>query len=191
MSVPCYLVRHGKEYLLFDAGLGDGHLGRRDAVLDMTLEVRRKPAPHFASLGLQPPDIGTVAISHFHFDHVGNLALFGNGVLLVQRAEAERVRKSPYPFTPAEAVERLDSGRVELLDGDRDVFSDGSVLLLSTPGHSPGHQSLLVRLRRTGTVLLTGDLYHYAARGPARHPSVPRPGRDAGGPGAWPGVDLP
>jgi len=57
----------------------------------------------------------------------------------------------------------LESSKTVLLEGDRDVFGDGTVVLKSTPGHTPGHQSLFVKLAKTGPVLLTGDLYHYAA----------------------------
>jgi len=161
MAVPCYLVRHGKDWLMFDTGLGDSHFGKADHIVTLTLEVREQLGPQLARLGLKPSDIGRVAVSHFHFDHVGNLAALTGANLLVQRAEAEAVRRKPYPFTPEAAVRRLDAPNVTLLDGDFDVFGDGSVILLATPGHSPGHQSLRVNLRRTGPVILTGDLYHY------------------------------
>jgi glyoxylase-like metal-dependent hydrolase (beta-lactamase superfamily II) len=161
MSVPCYLIRHGRTWLLFDTGLGDDHAGRADRVVDMSLEVRQRLAAQLAAIRVRPEQVSYVAISHFHFDHVGNLASFPHATLLLQRAEAEKMRTAPYPFSPPAAVARLQQGRIELLDGDRDLFGDGSIVLLSTPGHSPGHQSMMVRLRRTGPVILTGDLYHH------------------------------
>ncbi|MGE0387050.1 MAG: N-acyl homoserine lactonase family protein [Gammaproteobacteria bacterium] len=163
MAVPCYLIRHGSEFLLFDTGLGDAHAGRADRVGDMTLDVPATIEPQLAAIGIAAQDIDMVAVSHFHFDHVGNLARFPAARLLVQRAEVAQVAARPYPFTPADAVARLNSGKVEALDGDFDVFGDGTVVLQSTPGHSPGHQSLFVRLAREGPVLLSGDLYHYEA----------------------------
>ena len=178
MSVPCYLIRHGGTWLLFDTGLGDDHAGRADRVVDMSLDVPQRLAAQLAAIRVRPEQISYVAVSHFHFDHVGNLASFPHATLLLQRAEAEKMRTAPYPFSPPAAVARLQQGRIELLDGDRDLFGDGSIVLLSTPGHSPGHQSMIVRLRRTGPVILTGDLYHHPEE-LSLHRVPPREANDA------------
>src|SRR5205085_2389812 len=99
-------------------------------------------------------DIKYLAISHTHPDHVGNVEMFPQAMLLVQKAEYEW----PNPlgvgrFKPEHPVTKVE--------GDRDVFGDGSVTILSTPGHTPGHQSLLVKLPKTGAVMLSGDAVHF------------------------------
>jgi N-acyl homoserine lactone hydrolase len=157
-SNTCYLIRHGNTLLLFDAGLG----GNLEAP-GYRFEVPHPLLDQLAGLGVRPGQIQFVAVSHFHGDHVGNLSLFPNSTLLIQRREVEQMRRAPYPYTPPEAMARLAGPHIKQLDGDYDVFDDGSVVLESTPGHTPGHQSLLVRLPHTGTVLLSGDLYHYRA----------------------------
>jgi N-acyl homoserine lactone hydrolase len=95
-----------------------------------------------------------MAISHTHPDHIGNVELFPQVMLYVQKAEYEWPAEGGAPrFDPKHPV--------TLLEGDRDVFGDGSVVIISTPGHTPGHQSLLVRLPKTGAVVLTGDAVHF------------------------------
>jgi len=108
------------------------------------------------ALGVKPADITFVAVSHTHGDHIGNVELFPQAMLLVQQAEYDWPGANQAPrFHPAHPVTKLD--------GDKDVFGDGSVTILSTPGHTPGHQSLLVKLPKTGTVVLSGDAAHFQA----------------------------
>jgi glyoxylase-like metal-dependent hydrolase (beta-lactamase superfamily II) len=119
-----------------------------------------------ATLGLKPGDVGRVAISHTHGDHIGNMALFPDATVLMQRAEYNWIHS---PDGPNDNVNQLMAlarkllgtpKRLQLIDGDADVFGDGSVTLLATPGHTPGHQSLLVHLRKSGFILLSGDVAH-------------------------------
>lgn len=161
----CYLIRHGQDWMLWDTGVADAVAampeGERPA--DPRAVHWRKPvtlAAQLRQLGLQPADIRYVAVSHTHPDHIGNMALFPRATLLVQRAEYDWPSPAGPRFDPAIPVERLA--------GDHDVFGDGSVTILSTPGHTPGHQSLLVRLPQTGAVVLSGDAAHFRGNWDAR-----------------------
>jgi glyoxylase-like metal-dependent hydrolase (beta-lactamase superfamily II) len=105
-------------------------------------------------LGVKPGDVKVMAVSHTHPDHTGNVELFPQATLYVQKAEYDWPGANNEPrFKPSHPV--------ELLAGDKDVFGDGSVTILSTPGHTPGHQSLLVKLPKTGAVVLSGDAVHF------------------------------
>ena len=110
-------------------------------------------AAQLEAVGVKPAEIKYVAVSHTHPDHIGNVALFPQAMLLVQKAEYEW----PSPFGPRFKPEHP----VTKLEGDHDVFGDGSVTMVNLPGHTPGHHGLLVRLA-SGPVLLSGDTYHFA-----------------------------
>ncbi len=164
-SDRCYLIRHGKDWMLWDTGVDD-----RLAGLPRGKEVAHKvtgiAGPGLVSqlsrLGLRPEQITVIAFSHAHFDHVGNARLFRRARWLVQRAEHQAMfgpEPAKYGFLP-ELYPTLRRNPTVQLDGDYDVFGDGAVRIISTPGHTPGHQSLLVRLPRRGSVLLSGDAAH-------------------------------
>jgi glyoxylase-like metal-dependent hydrolase (beta-lactamase superfamily II) len=156
----CYLIKHREGWLLWDTGVADAIAampdGQRPADPRATHWRRPKTlAAQLEQLGVKPSDIKYVALSHSHPDHSGNVAMFAQSMLLVQKAEYD---------WPASMGPRFPPGLpVTLIDGDRDVFGDGSVTLLATPGHTPGHQSLLVKLPKTGAVLLSGDAVHFKA----------------------------
>jgi N-acyl homoserine lactone hydrolase len=154
----CYLVKHAQGWLLWDTGVPDAVAGMPGGLPpgDPRAVVWRRPrtmAAQLAEIGVKPSDIRYVAVSHSHGDHVGNVAMFPDAMLLVQKAEYEWPQASGPRFPP--------QLRVTKLEGDLDVFGDGSVTILATPGHTPGHQSLLVKLPRTGAVILSGDVAHF------------------------------
>jgi glyoxylase-like metal-dependent hydrolase (beta-lactamase superfamily II) len=119
-----------------------------------------------AEIGLKPRDIARVAISHTHGDHIGNVSLFSNSTILMQQAEYTWIHSpdgSNDNVNQLMALARKLLGtpkNLQLIDGDTDIFGDGSVILVSTPGHTPGSQSLLVHLKNSGFIILSGDVVH-------------------------------
>lgn len=158
MSDNCYLIRHGDQWLLWDTGIDDRiadlPAGERNSFTGTTWRRRGKLVDQLAAIGVQPDAIRWLAISHSHPDHSGNVERFPRATLLVQAAEYNWPQADHTPrFAPSHPVHQLH--------GDYDVFGDASVQVLATPGHTPGHQSLMVRLRHTGTVILSGDVVHF------------------------------
>ncbi|MEP7300452.1 MAG: N-acyl homoserine lactonase family protein [Caldimonas sp.] len=155
LSDNCYLIRHGTEWLLWDTGYPDGMVDKPLTTSVGTASRAKTLTAQLAEVGATPGDIRWLAVSHTHGDHVGNVDLFPQSTLLIQKAELD------WAFAPGKPAPFRQERPLRALNGDFDVFGDGSVTILSTPGHTPGHQSLLVRLRRTGWVVLSGDLAHF------------------------------
>ena len=163
LAVPCYLVKHGSDWLLWDTGLGDrlAALPDGERKLGGHWTVRRTLSSQLAALGLKPGDIRYVALSHTHADHSGNIALFPRATWLLSPTELAWARGRPTPLgVDATLIAGLAKVRIEPVADDRDVFGDGTVRILRAPGHTPGHKLLVVDLPRSGTVLLSGDLFH-------------------------------
>jgi N-acyl homoserine lactone hydrolase len=167
LFVPCYLIQHEKGLLLWDFGLPleIAGAGRVDLQPGSSMQYDRSLLQQMKKLQLKPDDINFIAPSHMHFDHVGAIGAFPKATLLIARKEYTAA------FSDAEANVYYDSSlyaaaadnpRV-LLDNDYDVFGDGTVMIIPAPGHTPGHQVLLVRLANSGTIVLSGDLYHFEA----------------------------
>ncbi|SEM57673.1 Glyoxylase, beta-lactamase superfamily II [Luteibacter sp. UNCMF331Sha3.1] len=171
-SSTCWLIRHGGEWLLWDTGVPESALNdpRGWSTLPKLIvyHLDKSITAQLAAIGLTTGDVAYVAVSHTHGDHIGNVALFPDATVLIQRAEYEWIRSpdgANANVNQLKALARQLMGspkRLRLLDGDTDVFGDGSVMLVSTPGHTPGSQSLLVHLRKTGFVILSGDVAHSA-----------------------------
>jgi len=156
----CYLIKHSsKGWFLWDTGIADAVAAMPNGLVpaDPKAVTWRRPktlAAQLEQLGLKPDDVKAMAVSHTHPDHSGNVELFPQATLYVQKAEYDWPGANNEPrFKPSHPVEQLT--------GDKDVFGDGSVTILSTPGHTPGHQSLLVKLPKTGAVILSGDVVHF------------------------------
>ena len=151
----CYLIKHGDEYLLWDTGhaMTTPNVAPKVSLVDL-----------LAQINLKPEQIKYVGISHYHGDHVGQVGSFPKATLLIGSREWDAIT-SPKPaegvnFKPFENWIKGE-GKVESLALDKDVFGDGSVIVLRTPGHTPGHQSLLVKLPQMGPVILSGDAVHF------------------------------
>ncbi|WGD56191.1 N-acyl homoserine lactonase family protein [Bradyrhizobium sp. CB1650] len=155
----CYLIKHGQDWFLWDTGIADAVAAMPNglAPADPKAVTWRRPKTLQAQLdqiGVKPAEIKAMGVSHTHPDHIGNVEMFPQVMLYVQKAEYDWPGANNEPrFKPSHPV--------ELLAGDKDVFGDGSVTILSTPGHTPGHQSLLVKLPKTGAVVLSGDAVHF------------------------------
>ena len=159
MSENCYLIHHTQGWLLWDTGIADSIAAMPSGLAPsdpraIHWHVTKTLASQLEMLGVKPADIKYVALSHSHPDHVGNVEMFPQAMLLVQKTEYDW----PNPlgvgrFKPEHPVTKIE--------GDRDVFGDGSVTIFATPGHTPGHQSLLVKLPKTGAIVLSGDAVHF------------------------------
>ncbi|MDX1382319.1 MAG: N-acyl homoserine lactonase family protein [Thermoanaerobaculia bacterium] len=167
LSVYCYLIDHPRGRLLWDGGVPADIAGLEGwhEVHTALTHLERSLADQLADLDLGPADIDFVAFSHLHWDHVGQGAQFTESVHLIQRPEHEAafVPEPTVPFFDPALYGALADNETLRLDGDHDVFGDGRVVIKSTPGHTPGHQSLYVELASTGPVVLSGDLYHFRA----------------------------
>jgi N-acyl homoserine lactone hydrolase len=159
LTFSCYLVKHGNDYLVWDTGNPPAS-GSAPAPTAPSSSL----VDQLAQLHLSPQQITFVGISHYHGDHVGQVASFPQATLLIGKGDWEALNDpKPNPgVSPANFAHWISGGgKVEPLIGDKDVFGDGSVIMLSTPGHTPGHHSLLVKLKDKGNVLITGDLAHF------------------------------
>ena len=169
-SSTCWLIKHGSEWLLWDTGVPESALNdpRGWSTLPKLIvyHLDRTLTDQLAEIGLKPRDVAHVAISHTHGDHIGNMGLFLNSTVLMQRAEYSWINSGDGPndnVNQLMALARKLLGtpkNLQLIDGDTDVFGDGSVTLISTPGHTPGSQSLLVHLKNSGFIILSGDVVH-------------------------------
>jgi N-acyl homoserine lactone hydrolase len=155
----CYLIKHAQGWFLWDTGIPDAVAAMPNGLppADPKAIHWRRPktlAAQLDQLGVKPSDIEAMAVSHTHPDHIGNVEMFPTTMLYVQKAE--------YGWPGADGAPRFKPEHpTTKLEGDRDVFGDGSITILSTPGHTPGHQSLLVKLPKTGAVVLSGDAVHF------------------------------
>jgi N-acyl homoserine lactone hydrolase len=169
-SSTCWLIKHGSEWLLWDTGVPEAALNHPQGWSTLpkliVYHLDKSLKDQLAEIGLKPDDIGRVAISHTHGDHIGNMGLFLNSTIVMQRAEYSWIHSANGQndnVNQLMALARKLLGtpkNLQLIDGDTDVFGDGSVTLVSTPGHTPGHQSLLVHLKNSGFIMLSGDVVH-------------------------------
>lgn len=162
---PCYLVVHPKGTLAWDVGqIPDAQIpddGTEVTVQDILLANRRLE-PQLKALGYAPADITYLAMSHYHLDHTANANLFAGATWIVQQAEYDAMfGAKEFAIRDTSSYDKLkDARRITLNDADHDVFGDGTVVIKSAPGHTPGHQMLFLRLKNFGPLLLEGDLYH-------------------------------
>ncbi len=160
IAVPCFLIRHPQGTLMWDTGLspqfpkGVNAAGVSGAI-DVPVEKQLQ------QIGLTSADVQYVAFSHLHIDHTGNANLFKSATWILNKTElawaTSGASGSPVDVSTFSGYK---TAKTTMIDADYDVFGDGSVRILKTPGHTPGHQVLVLRLARSGSVILAGDLYH-------------------------------
>jgi glyoxylase-like metal-dependent hydrolase (beta-lactamase superfamily II) len=154
-TFSCYVIRHGTNVMVWDTGYLPGSVpnATNRPIVDLLKQVN-----------VSPEQVSFVGISHFHADHTGQLAPFKNATLLIGKGDWDGVTATP-PMGGANvkgfAEWIAEKRKVEPLSADRDVFGDGSVMVLRAPGHTPGHSMLLVRLKDKGPVVLVGDAVHF------------------------------
>jgi len=151
----CYLIKHGDEYMVWDSGQ------------PMTAGAVAPKTPLVALLaqaGVKPEQVKYVGISHYHGDHIGQVGSLPKSTLLIGKKDWDALTdpKMSAVANPANFANWISGeGKVEPVPGDKDVFGDGTVVMLNTPGHTPGHHSLLVKLKDMGNVLISGDVVHF------------------------------
>jgi glyoxylase-like metal-dependent hydrolase (beta-lactamase superfamily II) len=155
-TFSCYVIKHGDDYMVWDTGYLPGS---NPSAPTVTL------GEQLAQMKVRPDQVKYVGISHFHADHTGQLDTVPNATLLIGEREWAALNAA----TPMQGANVAGfkhwlgggGGKVEPQAGDKDVFGDGTVMILRAPGHTPGHQALLVRLKEKGAVILSGDAAHF------------------------------
>jgi glyoxylase-like metal-dependent hydrolase (beta-lactamase superfamily II) len=170
MPVPCFLVVHPKGTLVWDVGVipdaaveAQPQGARADVNPTVAAQVTRTLKGQLAELGYTPAAITFVAISHAHIDHTANLNAFAGSTWLTPKAERDFMWTPNNPRVNPSFFSALEkSPRVRFIEADEhDVFGDGRVIIKAAPGHTPGHQVLVLNLATTGRFVIAGDLYHY------------------------------
>jgi N-acyl homoserine lactone hydrolase len=156
LTFSCYLIKHGNDYMVWDAG---------NPVGNTPTAPKKSLTELLAQVNVKPEQVKFIGISHYHGDHVGQVNQFPQSTLVIGKGDWDALTGvTPNPMASAAPFEHWikGGGKVDVITGDRkDVFGDGAVVVLSMPGHTPGHTSLLVRLKEMGNVLLSGDLAHF------------------------------
>ena len=164
VPVPAYLIVHDQGKVLFDTGLNLAIrqekarlLGPDAEAWDIDFPQGADIASQLARLGIAPGDVRYVVNSHLHFDHCGGNAHFPKATLVVHAKEwraAHRANTQAAGIYQPDDFDHMTS--VREVDGELDLFGDGSVVVFPTPGHTPGHQSMRLNLP-SGTIVLAAD----------------------------------
>ncbi|MGH1337890.1 MAG: N-acyl homoserine lactonase family protein [Aureispira sp.] len=163
LANPVFLIQHPKGWVMWDAGLSDELIHQKEGIEAWIfhLSMKKTLLSQFEDIGIHPSDIDYFAFSHIHNDHTGNANYFKSATLVMQEKEydiAFNPNQRPINYND---YSELENSEVIKLNGDYDLFGDGTIQFIATSGHTPGHQSLLVRLEETGSVIISGDIAYY------------------------------
>jgi len=168
IAINCYLIAHDKGLMIWDTGLADGLINKPEGIAlaggKLTIFVKKTLASQMKELGIKADEVKHMAFSHMHPDITGNSSMFTAATWYVQKPEYEAAfSKDPkkYRFNP-KTYASLKNNKTVKLDGKRDVFGDGSVVIMPALGHTPGSQVLYVELP-SGPVILAGDLWPFVS----------------------------
>jgi glyoxylase-like metal-dependent hydrolase (beta-lactamase superfamily II) len=165
LSVGCYLIAHPKGVLIWDVGVVPDSMFKSDGQPGTKFygTAAKTLTSQMAAAGYTPGDVNYLVLSHYHWDHIGNAALFAKSTWLVERIEHDTLfgPTPPERVTPDQFQPLAKSKTIYLPNHDYDVFGDGAVIIKPAYGHTPGHNVLFVKLAKTGPIVLSGDLYHY------------------------------
>ena len=179
---PCFLVVNGDKSLIWDGGFPDytpasPSPGPHGVIVSMPVKLNDQ----LAEIGISPREIDYFAVSHLHFDHLGNWSYFKTSEIIVQELEWEAATsknlENQIGYDSSITANLADLDNLQLINGDYDVFGDGSVMLIYAPGHTNGSQFIVVKLRDFGPVIISGDVIHF--REELEHGVVPNFNIDA------------
>ncbi len=164
LANPCFLIVHPKGTLLWDTGLPDSLVNKPQTVDVYHLTKSTSLQDSLKKINLKLSDIKYVSVSHSHFDHMGSLNQLSKATWIVQKSELKYAQSHPNPFViDASKLSSWKTAHKIMITGDYDVFGDGTVKILNMPGHTPGHQSLELKLPQAGVIILSGDAFHQRA----------------------------
>ncbi len=168
IAINCYLITHDKGLMIWDTGLADGLINKPEGLSlasgKLTIFVKKTLASQMKEMSINPGDVKHMAFSHMHPDITGNSSMFSAATWYVQKPEYKAAfSKDPkkHRFNP-KTYAGLKNNKTVKLEGKRDVFGDGSVVIIPAPGHTPGSQVLYVKLP-SGPVILAGDLWAFVS----------------------------
>ena len=161
-----YVVTHPNGTLMWDAGLPENLVGLEEPFTDpsgaFTISRKDSLINQLNAINVSIDSIDYIALSHHHFDHTGHANYLKNATWLVQENEYDFITNDSAKVKQADLYNSIkELTKVKKLNGDHDVFGDGTVVIKSMPGHTIGHQVLFVDLGLEQPILLTGDLYHF------------------------------
>jgi N-acyl homoserine lactone hydrolase len=166
VPVPFYLIRHPHGDVVVDGGNplavardARAHWGQLADYFKVVMDEQDHCLAQLARLGVAPEGVRHIVQTHLHIDHTGAVGHFPQASVIVQAKELEAARAADPPEAGGyvRADFEQDGLDWQTVDGEHDLFGDGAVRLLPTPGHSAGHMSLLLELEETGPILLTAD----------------------------------
>src|SRR5580704_15544801 len=160
LSVGCYLIVHPKGTLMWDVGAVPDSALKEDekSALEGYATITQTLKSQMEEIGYEPSDIKYLAFSHYHYDHIANANQFANATWLVRKVERDAMfaAKPPDRANPANYSALKDRKTIISPTDDYDVFGDGTVVMKLAPGHTPGHQVLFLKLKKTGPIVLSG-----------------------------------